>query len=269
MSTATLRSEDGYAMLSVDGFDRFKINAAAVADLNTEDLPTFCTASNTTLNTPVAGLWYSVVCGTGVQTATQIWNANAPTYVRIKNFDGINWEPWRELASEYARPTTNFNTIKGNGVFSGNDGITGAPPATAFLGWYIYQRDVGALWLNQRAVAIAAEALSYTRNSIDGGATWGAWVATDGVGAGQTWQDVSGSRVSGTTYTNSTGKAIEVAVASVNGSASSANVAGVTRVFSGGSAGTTAHQNCSFTVPAGATYSVTFGGARIYWHELR
>jgi hypothetical protein len=38
------------------------------------------------------------------------------------------------------------------------------------------------------------------------------YVGTQALGVGQTWQDVSGSRTAGVTYTNSTGKPIMVSV---------------------------------------------------------
>ena len=97
----------------------------------------------------------------------------------------------------------------------------------------------------------------------------------DGLGVGQTWQDVTGDRTSGMTYTNTTGKPIIVAASHVvnpwvgctvvingtdmhyvqNGGASYANSIGVWVV-----------------VPAGATYRLTLAnasGAFRSWWELR
>ena len=93
------------------------------------------------------------------------------------------------------------------------------------------------------------------------------------IGLGQDWVDVTASRVTGTTYTNSTGKPIEIFVST---EASSVNtikfyvnnvVIGVTGVASScasASGGTT------ITVPNGATYQVT-SCANIFnrWFELR
>jgi hypothetical protein len=87
------------------------------------------------------------------------------------------------------------------------------------------------------------------------------------IGVGQTWQDVTGSRVSGTIYTNSTGKPIGVFQ---NG------------YFSGGGPFTfeintvvmgsytylaNGYYSFSFIVPSGATYKIT--GAITKWAELR
>jgi hypothetical protein len=92
------------------------------------------------------------------------------------------------------------------------------------------------------------------------------------IGVGQTWQNVTASRVSGTTYTNSTGKPIQVNVhyGSTNGLSSTilfATVDGVTFNFalntnSGGGVGATGN----FIVPEGSTYSVN---NMLTWYELR
>lgn len=83
-------------------------------------------------------------------------------------------------------------------------------------------------------------------------------------GEGQTWQDVAASRVSGTTYTNSTGKPIQVSISTV-WSASNITVGGVIIA----SPSTTQINGFSFIVPNGATYVVTGLTAGFRWAELR
>jgi len=93
-------------------------------------------------------------------------------------------------------------------------------------------------------------------------------------GTGQTWQIVTGSRVSGTTYTNSTGKPIFVAVDYASSAAFGtiqANVGGVTFYGSGANV---SGIGCfvSFIVPNGVTYVVTMtDGSTSFgsWAELR
>jgi hypothetical protein len=94
--------------------------------------------------------------------------------------------------------------------------------------------------------------------------------------AGQVWTDVgptgSNARVSGTTYTNSTGRAIMVSVGgqAVSGSPNiTVVVGGVTIVNWSFPYGT--GQAVTFIVPTGATYSVTFGAGTGFnrWVELR
>lgn len=94
------------------------------------------------------------------------------------------------------------------------------------------------------------------------------------IGIGQTWQDVSGTRSTGVTYTNTTGKPIEVAISitatASNGSAS-ISVSGVPLGII--SRWPTAGGGASFgsvVIPTGATYIVTASGATINtWVELR
>lgn len=88
-------------------------------------------------------------------------------------------------------------------------------------------------------------------------------------GSGQTWTNVTSSRVSGTTYTNSTGKPIQVMVSQRGGSSawSYAYVNGVQISQVTTTTATTAIFPTSFIVPNGHTYSVT--GTIDYWAELR
>jgi hypothetical protein len=90
------------------------------------------------------------------------------------------------------------------------------------------------------------------------------------IGYSQTWTNVTGSRVNGTTYTNSTGKPIEVVVSSNTGA--SVNV----QLYVNGASIQVAQPfngaNCivSGTIPNGATYRVDLTATSIQnWYELR
>lgn len=91
------------------------------------------------------------------------------------------------------------------------------------------------------------------------------------LGMAQTYQNVTGSRVSGTTYTNNTGRPIFVVVQGIPGGGVqiTASVGGVSFLVasSGSSAGSIPVG--SFIVPNGATYSATFTSGLSTWHELR
>jgi len=94
-------------------------------------------------------------------------------------------------------------------------------------------------------------------------------------GVGQTWQDVTGSRRVGVTYTNTTGKPIEVIVsvcATNNGPAVlTISSLSVNWYMNGGRDSSRANA-ISFIVPNGATYKVSSAitGFTIYkWLELR
>jgi hypothetical protein len=110
------------------------------------------------------------------------------------------------------------------------------------------------------------------------GPEWKSQAVSGTLGVGQTWQDVTSSRTSGTTYTNNTGKPIMVNVESDQGSDFSAvlraTISGVTFKIaedSNSSGGT----RCagSVIVPNGATYSIVASGSGVsgfvQWVELR
>jgi len=89
-----------------------------------------------------------------------------------------------------------------------------------------------------------------------------ALAAMSSLGYGQTWQDVTGSRASGTTYTNSTGNPIIVAVeagSAVTLSTFTINGVASTKYLVGG----------SYVIPPGNTYSSVPGGGLVKWMELR
>jgi hypothetical protein len=96
---------------------------------------------------------------------------------------------------------------------------------------------------------------------------------TVALGVSQTWQNVASSRAVATTYTNSTGRPIMVAVALSSSTASTlyATVSGLS--MGGTSVGSSGYSSgISFIVPSGATYSVTMnaGSPSINtWLELR
>ena len=97
------------------------------------------------------------------------------------------------------------------------------------------------------------------------------------LGVGQTWQNVSGSRVLGTTYTNTTGKPI---VVSVSGTNTALGTQGLSLSVSGLVVATVAQNSGATTgysvvvsavIPVSATYSVVLIGVSqiTTWAELR
>jgi hypothetical protein len=123
--------------------------------------------------------------------------------------------------------------------------------------------------------ALQAVAPSTAGNLLTSNGT--SWVSAlpNTLGYNQTWQDVTSSRVSGTTYTNSTGKPIQVNVAGVCTSGSAIlylTVGGV--VISGGQVQSLANLTAQVgaIIPPGTSYvlSVNFGTVTpSYWAELR
>jgi len=102
-----------------------------------------------------------------------------------------------------------------------------------------------------------------------------AFAASQDLGVGQTWQDVTGSRVLDTTYTNSTGKPIVVSAGTHIGAGvyqlSLTAIINGTAVKIGQGSNTTGNTSAggNVVVPAGATYKLTSGFTLTYWLELR
>jgi len=125
-------------------------------------------------------------------------------------------------------------------------------------------------------VTLAAPAVAGTTTLTLQAVTGTMALQNDVIGIGQTWQNfaVGTTRVSGTTYTNSTGKPITVIVNNTSGSGVigltvSPVVGGVTLPGSTANA-TYSSAYVSFIVPTGQTYSVTIAGAGTQqWAELR
>lgn len=95
------------------------------------------------------------------------------------------------------------------------------------------------------------------------------------IGVGQTWQNVTASRLSGTTYTNTTGKPINVIItieASVYNTYYRAVLTINSNLFAtiAGNEGITyAAGTISVIIPNGATYKLDISNGTIYWQELR
>ena len=89
------------------------------------------------------------------------------------------------------------------------------------------------------------------------------------LGVGQTWQDVTASRASGTTYTNTTGKSICVMANSTYSTSTTFWMfINGTQVYGTNGTSSVGQRNAGFMiVPNGSTYSVTTTIER--WWELR
>ena len=92
-------------------------------------------------------------------------------------------------------------------------------------------------------------------------------LAPDPVGVGQTWQELRRSRSIGVSYQNTTGKPIQVSIATNDGEyyVSSDNV---TYVFAGRSASGQTY-NWNVIIPSGHYYKVTGAVSVFVWAELR
>lgn len=126
------------------------------------------------------------------------------------------------------------------------------------------------------AITLVAPDVAGTNTVTLPAATGTAALTSDVIGIGQTWQNVGASRSSGTTYTNSTGRTIMVAITGlITGSVPFTDwfeVGGVV-VSRVGGVGSTANMPAYVyaIVPPAATYrlNTVSGVAFNYWSELR
>jgi hypothetical protein len=159
-------------------------------------------------------------------------------------------------------------TITGITDLAVADGGTGASSITANS--VVLGNGTSALSGNLVAPSTSGNVLT------SNGTTWTSAAATS-IGVGQTWQNVTGSRALATTYTNSTGKPIQVSVSGfgspsggtfefyINGILVSTN--GTTSLASGSS-----YASFSLIIPNGNTYSCSVASGNsslISWYELR
>jgi hypothetical protein len=170
--------------------------------------------------------------------------------------------------------------------------ITGTTGITSFGTTYrgpILLRFAGAVTLthnsttllcpgNANLITAAGDTLiawpkSTTSGTADG---WQVVRIGHGLGIGQAWQNVAASRATGTTYTNSTGRPIQLAIAvAINTASAWINLiidgSAVTRSAGTYAIGAGVEIN-GVVIPAGSAYSVTVsaGVATIQnWFELR
>jgi hypothetical protein len=106
------------------------------------------------------------------------------------------------------------------------------------------------------------------------GTTWVSGTVSAGVGDGQSWQDVTGSRAANTNYTNSTGKPIMVVVSTYGfGNINVTIQLNVDGIMVGRDAsweaGGQLGGSVSAIVPNGSSYSVTNLSGTLTWAELR
>ena len=89
-------------------------------------------------------------------------------------------------------------------------------------------------------------------------------------GVGQTWQDVAASRAINTTYTNSTGKPIFIAIGKTTQSSDMRlNVNGIQVGYASGTNQDSQSKTLYAIVPAGATYGTVGSSGFVFWSELR
>lgn len=175
-------------------------------------------------------------------------------------------------------------TTTGTSILKG-DGAGGITNATGGTDYQTAQSVTGIVKSSGTTRSAAVAGTDYVPPSGTGATgSWGISItgnaanATNAIGgptSGQTWQNVYASRAAGTTYTNSTGKPIEVSI-TTNSNGSAGNdarcyVDAINVSWYGINSGANAATQQVFVVPNGSTYRVTISGGMSVnlWAELR
>jgi hypothetical protein len=223
-----------------------------------------------------------IVKGTEIDTEFNNIATAVATKADIANptFTGVPAAPTASSGTNTTQLATTAFVTDAVAVGKINTALTGVPTApTAAVNTNTTQVATTAFVTAQ----IADDAPTKTGTGASG--TWGinitgnaATATTDSqhLGMSQTWQVVSGSRALGTTYTNSTGKPIQVSVTATSGISGSIDpqltVGGVVvaRQYQVPPSGFSAVGTVSAIVPTGTAYSATATGAVSWtWQELR
>jgi hypothetical protein len=179
---------------------------------------------------------------------------------------GSNTPTWSTLGTMAAQNSTTVaitgGTITGITDLAVADGGTGASTLSA-----------NAVLLGNGTSALQTVAPSTSGNVLtSNGTTWTSAAAPVSLGIGQTWQDVTGSRAVGTTYTNSTGNPIFLAISGNSGNGTgtfSINGSIIAQVGESlpfvGQSGI----NFNIVIPNGNTYLADGSWNVTYWWELR
>jgi len=187
------------------------------------------------------------------------YNAGAPVLCVANSAGGLLLDETNVISPTTIGASSNSNNV----VYSASTVAANSPYRVVGFGYFQFTTSTG--WngaiLTQGAGGMALSSMA-------------------GIGNGQTCIDVSGSRTSGTTYYNTTGKPIFLSACytcptTSTNYATTLLVNGVTADFSGvyeTSGGGNNYTKVSYLIPTNASYSVTATGASAalgFWSELR
>lgn len=163
-----------------------------------------------------------------------------------------------------ATSITSGSLVKGNGTSAFSD--ASASDIVSAIGSTAVTNATNATTASTVSTTISSGATGTTQSNGDNSTkiSTTAYVQNMGLGWGQTWQDVSGSRSAGTQYTNSTGKPIQVCIGIGDDNQNAYIVVG------GVNAARFGYRNTGCViVPNGATYEIASGITFGLWSELR
>jgi len=174
-----------------------------------------------------------------------------------------------------AGATLDIDSVSKSGFYIVTGATAGTKPGGLTAGSLLHIERGSASQRTQIFDALVGTGLKqgiYARTRRADG-VWSGWTSILGIESGQAWQDVSGSRSSGVTYTNSTGKPIQLGItlqSSASANSFTLNIGGVD-VASGSSASSVLSFGLNNIIPNGVGYTLTVTGSMSItdWAELR
>lgn len=210
---------------------------------------------------------------TGVLNAPTAANGTNNTQVATTSF--VSSAVYNATAALGTLSTQNSNnvSITGGNITGANISSLSSPLPVASGGTGANTLTSNSVLLGNGGSAVQAVTPGTSGNVLKSNGTTWVSQAIRGLGfGGETWQNVTSSRASGTTYTNNLGYPIAVSARSTGASSPSITIVvnGVTvSNFNWQFNGAGAFAGGFTIVPPGATYSLTFNGAGIdFWVEL-
>lgn len=245
----------------------------------------FSSANAITVGAPIAtgGVVLHVANGSSAVNAAQEYISITGTTTRkfVRHCTAGAWQPWIEVLKQgdYGLGLTDtvavadLNGLTNTGVYFAATSTLNIPVASsAFMVLHMNNNPNSATQFAIRAQSNPNPHI-YFRSKSSG--AWGGWQAL--FGQAQTWQNVTGSRAGGVTYTNNTMRPIQVNITvGVLGGQTAYNMVllvdgvNVAQTSALGQASGQGNGLLSAIVPVGSSYSLFVSAGGIgYWAELR
>ena len=168
-------------------------------------------------------------------SAWQFAGADADDRFYMRRLSGGEWEAWREWThdgtfyrgiglrdDQSADRVSDFNdTTLRSGFYRFDGNTTGPRPdsvSSGNFGYIFAYRSRQGYILQEMEARESGTTVDTYRRKYDGD-TWGQWQSLNSFNSEQAWQDLSGSRSFGTSYQNTSGKSIMVAISISTGGA--------------------------------------------------
>jgi hypothetical protein len=278
--TTSLRSIDSStSAIDVSGVEAIRFTGAGF-DAGIKTISATVAANALTISSPAIALQFrsaTLSSGTVVNVSGSPANLVVPSGATLGTINAVQSE-LVVLALNNAG-TIELAVVN---IAGGNDlSEMGVISTTAISG---SSNSANVIYSNSARTNVAYRVVGLVRSTQTTAGTWAAAPtlvqgaggnaldAMSSLGYGQTWQNVTGSRVLGTTYYNTTGRPIQVIVGGTTSNGSLVlTVAGVALPYTWATTTSVPVMSASAVVPPGASYSCAANGTVTMdrWSELR